>query len=84
MLAEDEDKCIVPGKPLTLRLGDVDVVSLCMGRGMASQEIVWWIVASMNDGESKSKRVWNISDRLHQASWTSIYFENSLTFISRK
>lgn len=84
MLSYAENKRVVDRQPGALRLGDVEVVPLCMWRWVAKKEVVWWILTNMRERQCQSHGMWVVFDRVHQATFASIYFENSLTFVSRK
>jgi hypothetical protein len=84
MLTNSENEGIVQSKTLALRLSDVQIVSLRMGRWMSGQEFIGWIISCMDDGQRERERVRNIFDRVHQTPLTGVYFQDALTFITRK
>ena len=54
MLTDGEDEGIIEREIRTLRLRNVEVMTLGMGSRMESQEGVWWILASVCDRQTQS------------------------------
>lgn len=82
MLSDGKDKGIIQSQLLTLRLDNIDVVSLCVGSRMSCDKFIWRILASVDDGESKGQRMRNVFDTLHQTSFASINLQYALAFIT--
>jgi hypothetical protein len=82
MLADGEDEGVVDSETLALWLCDVQVISLCMRRWMAGQELVWRVLSCVNDGKGECKGMWDILDRVHQASLSGVDLQDSLTFVT--
>ena len=55
MLTDGEDVGVVEGDVCTLRLGNVEIVALRVGRGVQRQERVRRVGSSVGDGEAKCK-----------------------------
>ena len=81
MLADGEDEGVVDGESGALGLGDVEVVALGVGRGMAEEEFVGRIGARVGDWKGERERVRVVFDRMHKASGTCVDFEGALVFI---
>ena len=62
MLPDGEDEGVVHRQPRTLRLCNVQVMALGMWRGVAGEEGVRRVDASMNDGQGEGERVWIVFD----------------------
>ena len=51
---------------------------------MSKKEIIWWVLACVNDGKSESKRVWVVFAGVHETSLAGVDFQNTFAFIGRK
>ena len=84
MLADSKDKGVVDGQHLALRLGDVEVVSLRMRRGMAGEKVIWRIHTIVEDGKSERQRVRVVPNTVHEAAQAGVDFENTVPFVGRE
>jgi hypothetical protein len=51
---------------------------------MADQEFICWIIASMDDRQRQSKRMWDVLDTVHQASLASVDFQDTASIVARQ
>lgn len=58
MLANVEDESVVHDEAFALRLHDVEVVALCVGRWVANEEVVRWVLADVRDWQGEGESVW--------------------------
>jgi hypothetical protein len=49
---------------------------------MTSQELIWWVLSSVDDGKGERKWMRNVLDRVHQASFSSIDLQDTMAFIT--
>ena len=84
MLADGKDECIVDSQSFALRLRNIEVMALGMGRGMAGQELVRRIRSIVQYGQRERQRMRIISDAMHKATLACVDLEDTLALVGRE
>ena len=84
MLPHSENEGVVDSEAGALRLRDIEIVALGVGRRMANEEIVGRVSASMGNWQGEGERVRVVFDRMHQATPAGIDLQSAMTLVARE
>ena len=82
-MAYAEHEGVVDDQTCTLRLCNVEIVTLGVWCRVAGEESVGWVLSGVQEWHRKGKCVWVVFDAVHETSLASVHFQNTFAFITR-